>query len=89
MSAMQLGPQHQVAFKDPLTHHADVREAFGLEIIHTVGHTEGHIMLKWKRHGNVLFCGELFISAAFEHSTCPPTAVHAVSADRRLIEGHT
>ena len=64
MSAMQLGLQHQVAFVDPLTNHADVREAFGLEIIHTVGHTKGHIMLKWKRHGNVLFCGERYISAA-------------------------
>ena len=61
---MQLGPQHQVDFIDPLAHHADVCEAFGLDIIHTVGHTKGHIMLKWKRHGNVLFCGERFTSAA-------------------------
>jgi glyoxylase-like metal-dependent hydrolase (beta-lactamase superfamily II) len=53
-----------VAIDAPLSDGQELPFASGLKVIHTPGHTAGHVVLLWPRQGGVLFgadaCGNMF-----------------------------
>jgi glyoxylase-like metal-dependent hydrolase (beta-lactamase superfamily II) len=64
-----------IPYLDP-TGPDDVLAAFGVEAVHFPGHTGGHVLLRWRAHGGVLFTGSAAVvesdgvarpPAAFSH----------------------
>lgn len=78
----------EIPFHDPCDA-ASLPRGFGMEPLLFPGHTAGHVMLYWRAHGGILFCGDCARGAGDDGSGIMVARTPALFSedDARLAEG--